>query len=146
MPRFARVRVPTSGLLLLDWAAMDGAELITQLWTCIDRRDWRGLGETLHEDVTLEYPVTGEAFRGRATVVAINAQYPEGWSIQVLRVIADGEDVVSEVEVPMAGVGVFRVASFWTVRSDHVVHAREYWTSLQAEEGPTWRRPYRDPA
>lgn len=91
---------------------MDGAELITRLWACTDRRDWAGLGELLHEDVMLEYPVTGETFRGRTNVVAINAEYPEGWSIRVLRVIADGEDVVSEVEVPMVDVGVFRVASF----------------------------------
>lgn len=122
---------------------MDGTELITRVWACIDRRDWPGLGELLHEDVLLEYPVTGEAFRGRDAVVAINAEYPEGWSVRVLRVIANGEDVASEVEVPLAEVGVFRVASFWTVRADQVVHAREYWTSLGVEEGPAWRQPYR---
>ena len=123
---------------------MDTADVVTRLWARIDHRDWRGLGSLLHDDVLLEYPVTSEVFRGRATVVAINAEYPEGWSIRVLRVIADGEDVVSEVEVPMAGVGVFRVASFWTVRSGQVLHAREYWTSLGADEAPAWRRRYRD--
>jgi ketosteroid isomerase-like protein len=123
---------------------MDGADVVTQLWACIDHRDWPGLGGLLHDDVVLEYPVTGEVFRGRASVVAINAEYPEGWSIRVLRVIADGEDVVSEVEVPMVDVGVFRVASFWTIRSEQVRHAREYWTSLGAEDAPAWRRRYRD--
>ena len=41
---------------------MEGADVITRLWACIDRRDWPGLGALLHEDVTLEYPVTGETF------------------------------------------------------------------------------------
>lgn len=124
---------------------MDAHEVIRRLWARIERRDWSGLGDLLHEDVVLEYPVTGEVFRGRADVVAINAEYPEGWSIHLLRVVADGGDVVSEVEVPMEGAGVFRVASFWTVRSGRVVAAREYWTSLGAEEPPAWRLPYRSP-
>lgn len=122
---------------------MDAGDVISQLWERIDQRNWAALGELLHEDVLLEYPVSGEIFRGRANVVAINAEYPDGWSIQLLRVVADGEDVVSEVEVPMEGVGTFRVASFWTVRSGRVLQAREYWTSLGADDPPAWRLPYR---
>lgn len=125
---------------------MNTGEVINQLWERINHRDWPALGDLLHEDVVLEYPVTGEVFHGRANVVAINAEYPEGWSIRLLRVVADGEDVVSEVEIPMDGVGTFRVASFWTVRFDRVLQAREYWTSLGADDPPAWRLPYRAPA
>ena len=132
--------------MLIHWSAMDAGGVIRLLWARIDHRDWLAMGDLLDKNVVLEYPVTGEVFRGRANVVAINAEYPEGWSIHLLRVVADGEDVVSEVEVPMEGAGTFRVASFWTVRSSRVLHAREYWTSLSAEAPPAWRLPYRTPA
>ena len=32
--------------------------------------------------------------------MAVNEEYPEGWTIQVLRIVADGDSAVSEVEVP----------------------------------------------
>ncbi|WP_380163462.1 nuclear transport factor 2 family protein [Jannaschia sp. R86511] len=122
---------------------MEPGEVATQLWERVARRDWTAFGELLHDDVVLEYPVTGEVFHGRANVVAINAEYSDGWSIHLLRVIADGDTAVSEVEVPLEGVGIFRVASFWTVRSGRVLRAREYWTSLGGDEPPAWRLPYR---
>lgn len=78
----------------------------------IDQRDWSGLGKRLAEDVVVEWPVSGELIRGKANVVAVNAEYPEGWSIRVLRVVGSGDEVANEVEVPMEGVGMFRVASF----------------------------------
>jgi ketosteroid isomerase-like protein len=74
--------------------------------------------------------------------VAVNAEYPEGWSIEVLNVVGAGDQVASEVEVPFAGVGVFRAASFWTVREGRVVHGREYWTLLGADDAPAWREQY----
>jgi len=121
---------------------MDAVDVVTELWSRIAARDWHGFGRLLADDVVLELPVTGERIRGRADVVAVNAEYPEGWSIEVLRVVGAGDQVVSEVEVPLAGVAVFRAASFWTVRDGLVVHGREYWTSLRADEPPAWRERY----
>lgn len=121
---------------------MDAVDVVTALWDRVQARDWPGLGDLLAPDVVVEWPVSGELLRGRANVVAVNAEYPEGWSIRVLRVVADGPDAASEVEVPMEGVGVFRVASFWTVEQGRVTWAREYWTSPGADEAPAWRRPY----
>ncbi|MGI8679154.1 MAG: nuclear transport factor 2 family protein [Jatrophihabitans sp.] len=121
---------------------MDPVDVVTELWARIDERDWPGLGEVLAEDVVIEWPVSRELIRGRGNVVAVNAEYPEGWSIRVIRVIGSDEQVASEVEVPIAGLGTFRVASFWTVAQSRVTWAREYWTSLGADEAPSWRRGY----
>lgn len=121
---------------------MDATTVVTELWSRIAARDWQGLGRLLADDVVLELPASGELVRGRASVVAVNAEYPDGWSIEVLRVLGSGDEVVSEVEVPMTGVAVFRAASFWTVRDGLVVHGREYWTSLGADEAPAWRAQY----
>jgi len=124
---------------------MDPEQVVARVWSSIDDRDWTSLAELLAADVVLEYPGSGERFVGAADVVAVNAEYPEGWSIRVLRIVGEGEQVVSEVEVPMDGVGTFRVASFWRVRGGRVIDAREYWVLLGEQPAPAWREPYRTP-
>lgn len=120
-------------------------DVVASLWDAIAARDWARMADLLDPDVVVEWPATAERLIGRENVVAVNAEYPEGWSIRVLRVISDGDVVVSEVEVPHEGLGVFRAASFWTVRDGRIMSGREYWIGLGADEPPQWRRPYTQP-
>ncbi|GAA2131817.1 nuclear transport factor 2 family protein [Streptomyces synnematoformans] len=121
---------------------MEPSEIIQALWDRMQARDWSGVGELLAADVVVEWPVSGERITGRDNYVGVNAEYPEGWSIRVLRIVAAGEEVVSEVEVPHETMGVHRVASFWTVRSGRVVAAREYWNELGSDPAPEWRAKF----
>ncbi|MFH9554601.1 nuclear transport factor 2 family protein [Streptomyces sp. NPDC051445] len=118
---------------------MDPSEIVHALWERMQARDWSGLRDLLAEDLVVEWPVSGERIVGRAHYVRINAEYPEGWSIRVLRVVAEGDQVVSEVEVPHETMGVHRVASFWTVRDGRVAAGREYWSELGSDPSPEWR-------
>jgi ketosteroid isomerase-like protein len=104
-------------------------------------RDWEGVGSLVAEGVVVEWPVSGERIVGRENYVRINAEYPEGWEIRVLRIVADGdgEAVVSEVEVPHETMGVHRAVSFWTVRDGLIVEGREYWTQPGSDPAPEWR-------
>ena len=126
--------------------APDPVAVVRELWRRIADRDWDGFGHLLADDVVLELPASGERFRGRADVVAVDAEHPEGWSVEVLRVVGAGDQVVSEVEVPMTGAGVFRAASSWTVRDGLVVHGREHWTGLGSDDAPAWRAQYAEPS
>ncbi|MFJ6630698.1 nuclear transport factor 2 family protein [Streptomyces sp. NPDC091376] len=121
---------------------MEPSEIVRSLWDRMQERDWAGVGELLAGDVVVEWPVSGERIVGRDNYVSINAEYPEGWSIRVLRVVADGGTVVSEVEVPHEAMGVHRVASFWTVREGKIVEGREYWSELGSDPSPQWRAAY----
>lgn len=124
---------------------MEPVEVVRAYWAAIEARDWAAVADLLAEDVAVDWPASGERFRGRANAVAVNREYPEGWSIRVLRLVADGAEVVSEVEVPQAGVGTFRAASFWTVAGGWITAGREYWIGVGAEAAPDWRRPYAEP-
>lgn len=121
---------------------MEPKQVVLALWDRMQARDWAGLAELLAADVVVEWPVSAERIVGRANYVAVNAEYPEGWSIRVLRVVADGASVVSEVEVPHEAMGVHRAVSFWTVRDGRVVAAREYWTQPGTDPSPQWRAAY----
>ncbi|MFU8851932.1 nuclear transport factor 2 family protein [Micromonospora sp. SL1-18] len=121
---------------------MEPAKIVQELWDRMQARDWAGLGELLADDLVVEWPVSAERIVGRENYVRINAEYPEGWAIKVLRIVADGEVVVSEVEVPHDTMGVHRVASFWKVRDGKIVDGREYWTCLGSDPSPEWRAAY----
>ncbi|MEW1725231.1 nuclear transport factor 2 family protein [Streptomyces sp. NPDC093109] len=121
---------------------MEPTKIVQELWDRMQARDWSGVGQLLTDDVVIEWPVSAERIVGRDNYVRINAEYPEGWSIRVLRIVADGDEVVSEVEVPHESMGVHRVASFWTVRSGRIVAGREYWSELGADPSPKWRADY----
>ncbi|MFE1257365.1 nuclear transport factor 2 family protein [Streptomyces fungicidicus] len=59
-------------------------------------RDWEGLGALLADDQVVEWPVGGEWIAGRANFVGVDPEYPEypeGWSVRVLWIVADGETV-----------------------------------------------------
>jgi ketosteroid isomerase-like protein len=117
---------------------MESAEIIQMLWDRIQARDWRAVSDLLDENLVVEWPVSAERIDGRANFVAVNSYYPEGWTIRVLRIVAEGDQVVSEVEVPHETMGVFRVASFWTVRNGKIARGREYWTGLGSDASPEW--------
>lgn len=121
---------------------MEPKKIVQELWDRMQARDWAGLGDLLADDLVVEWPVSGERIVGRENYVTINAEYPEGWAINVLRIVAEGEVVVSEVEVPHDTMGVHRVASFWTVRDGKIVDGREYWTNLGSDPSPEWRAAY----
>ncbi|MFE6967370.1 nuclear transport factor 2 family protein [Agromyces sp. NPDC057679] len=118
------------------------AGVIEALWRRMQARDWAGVRELLADELVVDWYASLERIVGPENFVAVNAEYPEGWSIRVLSIVADGDRVVSEVEVPHEGVGVFRAASFWTVRDGLIVEGREYWTTRGGDPAPEWRRQW----
>jgi hypothetical protein len=74
----------------------------------------------------------------------LNREYPEGWSIDVLRILDAGEVVVSEVRVPFRDEAEFFVASFFEVRDGLIHGAVEYWIESGHEAPPAWRLKYGD--
>ncbi|HEV7629321.1 MAG TPA: nuclear transport factor 2 family protein [Streptomyces sp.] len=121
---------------------MNPSETVQALWDRMQARDWAGVGALLADDLVVEWPASAELIVGREDFVSINAEYPEGWAIRVLRIVADGDEVASEVEVPHETMGVHRAASFWTVREGQIVRGREYWTEVGSDPSPEWRARY----
>jgi ketosteroid isomerase-like protein len=118
------------------------ADVVRAYWERMQARDWDGLRALLAPDVVVEWTATGERFVGPDAVVGVNREYPEGWSIHVRAVIAEGGVVVSDVEVPHAGVGVFRVAAFARVSDGRLASSVEYWIGVGMDEPPAWRSKF----
>ena len=127
----------------------------------LNRQDWDRLGEFMHEDAVLEYPQSGERFRGLAKIRAQFEYYPDmdpGKS-QLAEVIGDETFALSpsytviRVEgAGLKGTAVVRVqypdGSFWWVinvfelRGGRIGRSRSYFAP--DFEAPDWRAPYRE--
>ncbi|WST46186.1 nuclear transport factor 2 family protein [Streptomyces avidinii] len=125
---------------------MEPLKVVSRLWERIEARDWDGVAELIAEDAVIEWPVSGERIVGRANFIAVNSDdgYADERSVELLRILADGNLVVTEVEIPQDHV-VYRAVSLWTVRDGEVVGAREYWTSPGQDPAPRWRAGYVEP-
>ena len=113
---------------------MEPREIVAELWRRIQSRDWDAVGDLLADDFVLEWPNARVRIRGRANFVGFNRSYPEGWSIEVLRIVAAGNIAVSEVRVPYPTVGPHYALSFLEVEGGQLVRGREYWVEERYEK------------
>jgi ketosteroid isomerase-like protein len=123
---------------------MDNAEVVRRFWDRVQARDWQGAGDLLAGDFVADWPHTRERFRGRDNYIGMNRAYPEGWRIEVGRVVSEGDLVVAEVRVPL-GDQVSHVAAFYEVRDGRIARSTEYWVDQGEQRPPAWRRPYSEP-
>ncbi|MFF3675094.1 nuclear transport factor 2 family protein [Streptomyces sp. NPDC002120] len=91
---------------------MEPLKVVAQLWERIEARDWDGVGGLIAEDAVIEWPVSGERIVGRANFIAVNSDdgYADERSVELIRILADGDLVVTEVEIPQDHV-VYRAVS-----------------------------------
>jgi ketosteroid isomerase-like protein len=104
----------------------------------MNTNDFRAAAQCLHEDYVLDWPQSGELIRGRENFIAVNRNYPAAgrWRFDVQRLVDDGCNVVTDVEVS-DGVIVARAITFSTVDNGMIVRQVEYWP--EKFEAAAWR-------
>jgi ketosteroid isomerase-like protein len=120
------------------------AEPVRRLWERLEARDWDAVAAQIHPDAVVDWPNTGERMRGRENYLAVQRGYPEGWHIEVLRVVDGGDVVVSEIRVDQAGKRFFAVSLF-ELSGGQIVRAVEYWSDGEPAPAPEWRAPWTEP-
>ena len=113
-------------------------EIVQGFWAAMQTNDFHLASQFLHEDYVLEWPQSGERVRGRADFAALNENYPAHgrWQFTIHRMLAEGDQVVSDVEVT-DGVIVGRAITFSAVRDGKIVHQMEF--CPDPFEAPAWR-------
>jgi limonene-1,2-epoxide hydrolase len=116
----------------------EGKQIVEQFWLAMQSNDFKAAAKYLHDDYVLEWPQSGERIRGPANFVAINENYPAHgrWNFNVQRILADGNQVVSDVSVT-DGVISGRVITFSTIQDGKISYQLEFWPD--PFEPATWR-------
>lgn len=117
------------------------AEPVRLLWERMEARDWEAVAAQLDPELVVDWPNTGERMRGRENFLAVQRAYPEGWHIDVLRIVDGGDQVASEVRVDQDGKR-FYASSFFELADGRITRAVEYWSTGEPEEPPAWRAPW----
>ena len=77
------------------------------------------------EDVILDYPQSGERFRGRATIAAQRGGHPAERHFTVLRITGTGDVRVSECVISYDGAPTYSVSIMEFV-GDEIAHETQY--------------------
>jgi hypothetical protein len=111
-------------------------------WQASDRGDTEAEHAIYGADAILDYPQSGERYRGRDAIAAQRSTHPANRHFSVLRIVG-GEDLwVSECiitydEVPSYSVSIMEFAS------EHVVHETRTSLILSVHRSGEWPSPSR---
>ena len=94
-------------------------------WRASDRGDDEAEHAIYATDAILDYPQSGERFRGRATISAQRSGHPASRHFTVLRIVGGGDLWVSECVITYDGVPTYSVSIMEFVHQE-VVHETQY--------------------
>lgn len=122
----------------VDADTCHGRDLVERFWRRMDAGEFVAAGELLHDDYRGDWPQSRERIRGRAHFVAINTHYPGRWRINLVRLLASGDQVATEVIMTNAATGhQDRAVSFFEVREGRIAREVDYWPDPY--DAPAWR-------
>lgn len=120
---------------------MDNENVVRALWQAFDDLDFEQAAALLHPGFVCDWPQSNERIRGIENYIMVNKFYPGQWRIKIVRLVAGGDEIVSEVEVqlttPQGEAQLHRAVSFFTLRDGKIAHLREYWPEPYL--APDWR-------
>ena len=98
---------------------------VEEHWLASDRGDTETEHAIYAVDATLEYPQSGERFRGRATIAAQRGGHPANRRFTVVRIVGRGPLWVSECIITYDGVPTHSV-SIMEFHDEQVVRETQY--------------------
>ena len=105
-------------------------------WQASERGDTEVEHAIYSADAILDYPQSGERFRGRDAISAQRGAHPANRHFTVLRIVGGGDLWVSECVITYDGVPSYSV-SVMEFDHEHVVHETQYFAD--AFGAPEWR-------
>jgi limonene-1,2-epoxide hydrolase len=105
-------------------------QIVEQFWQRLSVFDFAAAGDLLHDEYVCEWPQSCERIRGRANFVALNAAYPGRWVIVIQRIVACGDQVVTEVMLTnqlAPGEAPAVAVSFFELHDGKIRYECDYW-------------------
>ena len=113
--------------------------LVARHWQTSDRP---GAGALYDDDSVLEFPQSGERFRGRVNIQGFRAAYPTDVALETVRIVGGGAHWMGEHRVTYANGETWHGVAVLELRGTTVVHERIYFG--EAFDPPGWRAHWRE--
>jgi hypothetical protein len=111
-------------------------------WQASERGDAEVEHAIYGAEAVLDYPQSGERFRGRDAILAQRGAHPADRHFTVLRIVGGGDLWVSECIITYDGVPSYSV-SIMEFADEYVVHETQYFAT--AFGAPAWRTALAEP-
>jgi hypothetical protein len=115
---------------------------IEEHWRASERGEPEAEHAIYAADAILDYPQSGERFRGRAAIAAQRSGHPADRHFTVQRIVGSGELWVSECTITYDGVPTCSV-SVMELQHGKVVHETQYFADPFV--APAWRTALGEP-
>jgi hypothetical protein len=115
-------------------------ELLLTQWTYTGGPNEAKAAEYYHEDALLEFPQSGERFRGKANIQGWRQQYPARLDFEPRRIRGGGGTWVVEDRVPSGSGEPVSVVKILQFRGDRIERETLYFAD--PFPAPEWRRPW----
>jgi hypothetical protein len=115
---------------------------IEEHWRASERGDTEAEHAVYAGDAILDYPQSGERFRGRDAISAQRGGHPASRHFTILRITGTGSLWVSECVITYDGAPTYSV-SIMEFAYDHVVHESQYFADPFG--APPWRAALAEP-
>jgi ketosteroid isomerase-like protein len=104
--------------------------------------DLGAIGELFADDVEIEWPQSGEHFRGKQTCLNVFANYPGGSPklVEVRRITTEGDLAVGETVLDYPDGKRYQAVAIVQLRNGKVVHETDYFA--EPFPVPEWRIQY----
>jgi hypothetical protein len=115
---------------------------IEEHWLASDRGDIEVEHSIYDTTALLDYPQSGERFRGREAIAAQRGGHPSDRHFSLLRISGSGDQWVSECIISYDGKPTYSV-SIMEFDQLHVVHETQYFAD--PFDAPAWRKGLAEP-
>jgi hypothetical protein len=115
---------------------------LEQHWAASESGDIETEHDIYAADAILDYPQSGERFRGRATIAAQRGGHPADRHFSVLRITGRENLWVSECVITYDGAPTYSV-SIMEFADEHVVHETQFFADPFG--APVWRAALAEP-
>ncbi|MEL6306946.1 MAG: nuclear transport factor 2 family protein [Chloroflexota bacterium] len=114
-------------------------QVVRALWNAFDKAKFSEAKDLLSDDFVCVWQQSQERIVGADNFIAVNANYPGRWYIDVVKLVNAGDEIVTECRV-YSDTTILRAVSFFTLENGKIKHLREFWPDPM--EAQAWRRQW----
>ncbi|MBY6196288.1 nuclear transport factor 2 family protein [Vibrio hangzhouensis] len=120
---------------------MNAKETVINYWKTMAKNDFCEASKCLAENAEVLWPQSNEKIVGRENFAAVNTKYPANgpWQFDVVSIVAEGDTVVTEVDITDGEVKA-KAVTFHTVVDGLIAKQVEYWPDEYP--APEWRKQW----
>jgi nitrogen regulatory protein PII-like uncharacterized protein len=118
------------------------SEIARAWWSAVDQANFPKAISLMTPETVIDWPLSNERMVNPESWKRVNEHYPGRWYASIRSLVADGDKVVTLVDVTDRSISIV-VISYFTIESAVITNLVEYWPETYA--APGWRSEWVTP-